>query len=329
MHFFTLASVALTAVAGASAIVIPHRHAHVARQTPPSTYAEGYLEDYKVYHARYMALDCEAQHNTTFFDKCCHPLLATETLAKNRAPECNPANHVSSTASSAAPTQSQVLSSGGNDGDDGDDCDDDEPTSTVSSAAPTSTDDEGDDCDDDEPTSTVTPSSSHVATSTAHSSTIHSSSAHSVTLSSTHVATTSSHSSSTPVTTHATTKASSTKTSAAAPTSTGSSSGDFTGGHATFFYQGGNAGACGQVHPDSAFIAALQTKRYGDLSQESSNCGRKITATNTNNGKSVTVTVADACPTCPEENDLDLSFAAFTSIATEEEGEVPIVWHFD
>ncbi|EJF65885.1 barwin-like endoglucanase [Dichomitus squalens LYAD-421 SS1] len=216
MHFFTLAFVALTAVAGASAIVIPHRHAHVARQTPPSTYAEGYLEDYKVYHARYMALDCEAQHNTTFFDKCCHPLLATETLAKNRAPECNPANHASST-----------------------------------------------------------------------------------------------------------------KTSAAAPTSTGSSSGDFTGGHATFFYQGGNAGACGQVHPDSAFIAALQTKRYGDLSQESSNCGRKITATNTNNGKSVTVTVADACPTCPEENDLDLSFAAFTSIATEEEGEVPIVWHFD
>ena len=72
-----------------------------------------------------------------------------------------------------------------------------------------------------------------------------------------------------------------------------------------------------------------ETKLYGNLNAKSTNCGRKIKLTNTNNGKSVSVTVADACPTCPDENDLDLSFAAFTSIATEEEGEVPIVWHFD
>ena len=67
----------------------------------------------------------------------------------------------------------------------------------------------------------------------------------------------------------------------------------------------------------------LETKLYGDLSSRSSNCGRKIELTNTNNGKSVSVVVADACPTCLHEDDLDLSFAAFTSIATEEEGEVP------
>ena len=47
MHFLTLASVALTAVAGASAISIPHNHVrHVKRieKEKPDTYYEGYLE---------------------------------------------------------------------------------------------------------------------------------------------------------------------------------------------------------------------------------------------------------------------------------------------
>ena len=70
-------------------------------------------------------------------------------------------------------------------------------------------------------------------------------------------------------------------------------------------------------------MTSAETKRYGNLNEKSSNCGRKISLTNLKNGKSVTVTVADACPTCPKENDLDLSVAAFTQIATEDEGEVP------
>ena len=79
----------------------------------------------------------------------------------------------------------------------------------------------------------------------------------------------------------------------------------------------------------TSLTTIAETKRYGDLSEQSANCGRKITLTNTNNGKSVTVTVADACPTCGNQNDLDLSYAAFLQIATEAEGQVPIVWHFD
>ena len=79
----------------------------------------------------------------------------------------------------------------------------------------------------------------------------------------------------------------------------------------------------------TSLTTIAETKRYGDLSQQSSNCGRKITLTNTNNGKTVSVTVADACPTCGNQNDLDLSHEAFLQIATEAEGEVPIVWHFD
>ena len=33
------------------------------------------LQNYDAYHGRYMDWGCENQHNTTFFEKCCHPLL--------------------------------------------------------------------------------------------------------------------------------------------------------------------------------------------------------------------------------------------------------------
>ncbi|KXN86882.1 hypothetical protein AN958_09477 [Leucoagaricus sp. SymC.cos] len=103
-----------------------------------------------------------------------------------------------------------------------------------------------------------------------------------------------------------------------------SSAGGFqSGGFATFFYQNGNAGACGQVHGDSDFIAAIDADRYGDTGRHSSLCGKRVQIINTKNNKSVTVTIADACPTCKNSNSIDLSVGAFTKIATEEEGEVP------
>ncbi|KAI0670351.1 hypothetical protein C8Q78DRAFT_1069973 [Trametes maxima] len=343
MHFLSLASIALVA-SGASAIAIPRSHVAHARNEKPATYYEGYLEPYDTYHTRYLAIDCESQHNTPFFDACCHPMLATETLAKNRAPECNPANHVSSSvsathaASSAQATATQVLSTGGDDDDEDCDDEDDEPTSTASSAAPTATDEDDEDCDDedDEPSSSAAPSSTH------HSSTP----APETTASPTHSATPSSTPSSTPKPSTSTHSATPTKTAAptkstAAPAETSAASSDKAGipalAHyqaltheisATFYFQGGQAGACGAVNPDSAFIAAMQTKRYGDLGAKSALCGQKVQITNKKNGKSVTVTIADACPTCGTENDIDLSQGAFDQIATEEEGEVPITWHF-
>jgi len=101
-----------------------------------------------------------------------------------------------------------------------------------------------------------------------------------------------------------------------------------TGGFATFFYQGGVAGACGTVHQDSDFIAAIDQNRYGDSGAQSSLCGKQVKITNTNNQKTVTVTIADDCPTCQNGNSIDLSVGAFTSIATEAEGMVPIDWEF-
>lgn len=55
-------------------------------------------------------------------------------------------------------------------------------------------------------------------------------------------------------------------------------------------------------------------------------CGKSVTITNTDNGKSVTVTVADECPTCDNSNSIDLSTGAFDQIADESSGIVPISW---
>ncbi|KAI0749221.1 RlpA-like double-psi beta-barrel-protein domain-containing protein-containing protein [Daedaleopsis nitida] len=97
----------------------------------------------------------------------------------------------------------------------------------------------------------------------------------------------------------------------------------FTGGHASFSYQNGAIGACGIANSDSALIVGLSPQRYAQ-----SNCGRKITVTNNNNGKSVQVSVADECPSCTNENDLDLSVGAFQQIAQLADGYIPITWNY-
>jgi hypothetical protein len=113
--------------------------------------------------------------------------------------------------------------------------------------------------------------------------------------------------------------------------SSSSSSGDGspnTGGVATFFFQNGVAGACGQVHQDTDLICAMDSARYGNSGNESPLCGRQVKITNTQNQKTVIVKVADDCPTCDNANSIDLSQTAFEHIATLDQGEVPIEWVF-
>ncbi|GAA5941837.1 hypothetical protein JCM3775_004778 [Rhodotorula graminis] len=112
--------------------------------------------------------------------------------------------------------------------------------------------------------------------------------------------------------------------SSASSTSSSSSSGSTYSGTATFFYQDGNAGACGSTHSDSDKIVALQSSMYGSGSY----CGKTVVVTNTSNGKSVTATVADECPGCSTSESLDLSTGAFDSIGDEDTGELSISWSF-
>jgi hypothetical protein len=107
-----------------------------------------------------------------------------------------------------------------------------------------------------------------------------------------------------------------------------SGGGSHTGGHGTFYLQNGIAGACRTLHTDRDFIAALDYRMYGDLGVKSPHCGKKMSIKNTNNGHTVNVIVADACPTCDHPNSVDLSKAAFMALADLEDGLIPIEWKF-
>lgn len=131
--------------------------------------------------------------------------------------------------------------------------------------------------------------------------------------------------------------------------SSSSSSGTYTG-EATFYYQGGVAGACGSVSSDSSKVVALQTSMYGSGEY----CGKTITITNTgkssvapvhllavhtadsfissrrkDTGASTTATVADECPSCSGSSSIDLSTGAFDAIGSEDTGVLNVSWSFN
>ncbi|KAI0322212.1 RlpA-like double-psi beta-barrel-protein domain-containing protein-containing protein [Amylostereum chailletii] len=313
VQILSLTSFALAATAAVSGYVVP-------RTEPPSGWVTAIMEPYDQYHERYVALDCQGKHSTAFFDLCCHPMKADETLATARDASCNPAN-LSSAVPSATQTAASVASSSSadddecddeDDGDDEDDCEDDDGSDAPSNvgAAPPSSE------------SAAAPVTTPRPTEPAPSSTKPSPASTQAAPTSTKAAATSSK---VPETT---TKPSSTKapkTSAASPSSTASSGGfDITGGSATFFDQGGAAGSCGIVHQDSDKVVAVQEQRMN-----SSLCGKKVLIMNTANGKTVEATVADTCPSCQgNANSLDLSHGAFDAIGDENTGVLPIVWMF-
>jgi rare lipoprotein A (peptidoglycan hydrolase) len=82
------------------------------------------------------------------------------------------------------------------------------------------------------------------------------------------------------------------------------------------------------VHADTDYICAIDQNRYGNSGNSSPLCGKQVKITNTQNGKTVTVTVADDCPTCENSNSIDLSVSAFEAIASLSEGVAPIAWSF-
>jgi len=302
-------SIAVAVASTASGLIVPrHRAIGLSARSAPAAYSGDVLEPYETYHLRYLAIGCQNKHNTTYFDKCCHPLLAAENLKDNRPAECTPSAAQMSSASSALPTSTVIPDAGG-----ADDCNDDgasstsTPTSTPSAkvAAPENVDNSPPDT-----TPKTTPKASPKATPEATPKKDHSSWSKTHSSSKTHTS------------------------SASKPSTTGggggggSSGGSNSGGVATFFTQNGVAGACGTVHQDSDFIAAIDQARYGSSGEKSSLCGKQVHITNTSNKKSVTVTIADDCPTCKNSNSIDLSVGAFKQIATEAEGEVEIVWSF-
>ncbi|KAG7092513.1 hypothetical protein E1B28_008864 [Marasmius oreades] len=100
------------------------------------------------------------------------------------------------------------------------------------------------------------------------------------------------------------------------------------GGFATWFTQDNNVGTCGTVHSDNDLIAAIDVERYGDTGKQSALCGKQVSITDIANGKSVVVTIVDACVACVNGNSFDLSLAAFQGLDDLGVGILSIEWSF-
>lgn len=61
-------------------------------------------------------------------------------------------------------------------------------------------------------------------------------------------------------------------------------------GTVTYFYQGGNAGACGNVNSDSSYVAAISPSQYAG----GAHCGQQIRISS--GGNTITVTVSQSVP---------------------------------
>ncbi|KAL7415949.1 RlpA-like double-psi beta-barrel-protein domain-containing protein-containing protein [Mrakia frigida] len=295
--FAPLALFALALSSSVSAAPIPKRNVEV--RAAPSGWAHGYLEDYDVYHTRYVALSCQTQHDTTFFDECCHPLLSTETLSGNRPAQCTPSASTSAvaietfapstTAAAAAPAATSAASG------EEEECEVEEETSSV--AVPTSTVEAESPATTQEATTTVAEVAAAVVAPT--------------TTAEAWVA---------PTTT--------TAEAAAATTAAASSSSENTGGYATYFLQNGNPGACGNYNSDDTPLVAITSEWWGgdNFSSGSDLCGKYVNIKRVSTGATVTAVIADACPSCVNGNSLDLSVGAFTALGQESEGMFEIEW---
>lgn len=115
-----------------------------------------------------------------------------------------------------------------------------------------------------------------------------------------------------------------TTTQAAATKAVSNASSGSYSGQATFYSQGGVAGSCGTVHGDGDFIVAMNAPQVNG----GAFCGKSVRITNTQNGKSITATVADTCPGCGYGS-LDLSTGAFGALGSYDQGVLPISWSFN
>ncbi|GJE87161.1 hypothetical protein PsYK624_032440 [Phanerochaete sordida] len=100
---FKLVALTLCAISAVRGVVIPLSHRDLAH------YDSADLEPYSDYSTRYQLLDCASQHNTQFFDDCCHPLLKGQSLSDDRKPYCIPQSGSASVAPATAAAVPSVV----------------------------------------------------------------------------------------------------------------------------------------------------------------------------------------------------------------------------
>lgn len=121
-----------------------------------------------------------------------------------------------------------------------------------------------------------------------------------------------------------TTTPSTTSESTSAPTSNSIFDSSVHNGVATFYSVG--ADNCGTSSTDNDFVCAISQQMYNTVANSESiseYCGHMINLTY--NGKTIQVKVVDSCASC-DANHLDLSPAAFNSLADPSLGVIDIQW---
>ncbi|KAG0082316.1 hypothetical protein BGZ93_007009 [Podila epicladia] len=91
-------------------------------------------------------------------------------------------------------------------------------------------------------------------------------------------------------------------------------------GRGTWFTD--SVGSCGTQFTTSDMIVAMNAPQQGGNNAQ---CGKSVRIQH--NGKSVTAKVVDTCPECASGS-LDLSQAAFSSLASLDQGVIDITWSF-
>lgn len=114
---FSKTVVALAALAGSvSAAPIS---ANVADSSidvsAPAGWASEYLEDFAGFHRRYIAVGCDyhvgqpaGSDKANYYETCCHPILANQTLTEVRPQWCLPSDAVAAEISSIVATATWV-----------------------------------------------------------------------------------------------------------------------------------------------------------------------------------------------------------------------------
>ncbi|KAF9377010.1 hypothetical protein CPC16_012033 [Podila verticillata] len=106
------------------------------------------------------------------------------------------------------------------------------------------------------------------------------------------------------------------------PVIAAASSGTFSG-RGTWFTD--SVGSCGTSFTTDDLIVAMNAPQQGDDGNGNAQCGKHVRIQY--NGKSVTAKVVDTCPECAEGS-LDLSQAAFKTLAPLGQGVIDITWSF-
>ena len=117
---FSKTVVALAALAGSVSAAPIEISANAADPSSidvaaPAGWASGYLEDYETFRVRYIAVGCDyhvgqpaGSDKANYYETCCHPILANQTLAEVRPSYCLPSDSVSAEIESIVATATWV-----------------------------------------------------------------------------------------------------------------------------------------------------------------------------------------------------------------------------